>query len=361
MRFAPTRRDFVAGAGALGIATALTKPAGAAPTGASHGMSSFGELKYPADFPHFAYVNPAAPRGGRFSAQLSATLGNQAGDTFNTLNIYVLRGDGAAGMNLTFDSLMVRALDEPDSLYGLVARSVEASEDGLTYRFTLRPQARFHDGTRLTAADVAFSLNLLKEKGHPEISQVIRDMADAVAESGETLIVRFEKGRSRDLLLFVATLPIFSKAYYTGRDFEVSTLEPPMGSGPYKVGRLEAGRFIELGAGGRLLGRRPTGDDRAEQFRADPLRVFPRSSGGVRGLQERHLHLPRGVHRPRLGDGLRFPRLPRGSCPQRGRARCADPPARRAGGSILAAKPSRIAGSARRSACVSTSPGRTRT
>ncbi|KQO90245.1 extracellular solute-binding protein [Methylobacterium sp. Leaf91] len=246
MRFAPTRRDFVAGAGALGIATALTKPAGAALTGARHGMSSFGELKYPADFPHFAYVNPAAPRGGRFSAQLSATLGNQAGDTFNTLNIYVLRGDGAAGMNLTFDTLMVRALDEPDSLYGLVARSVEASEDGLTYRFTLRPQARFHDGTRLTAADVAFSLNLLKEKGHPEISQVIRDMADAVAESDEMLVVRFEKGRSRDLPLFVATLPIFSKAYYAGRDFEASTLEPPMGSGPYKVGRLEAGRFIEL-------------------------------------------------------------------------------------------------------------------
>ncbi|MCJ2132119.1 extracellular solute-binding protein [Methylobacterium sp. E-045] len=246
MRGAPSRRDFVVGAGALGIATALPRPARAAPTGPSHGMSSFGELKYPADFPRFAYANPAAPRGGRFSAQLSSTFGNQAGDTFDTLNAYVLRGNGAAGMNLTFDALMVRALDEPDALYGLVAREVEASEDGLTYRFGLRPQARFHDGSRLTAGDVAFTLNLLKQKGHPEISQVIRDMADAVAEGDETVVVRFEKGRSRDLPLFVATLPIFSKAYYAGRDFEASTLEPPRGSGPYKVGRLEAGRFIEF-------------------------------------------------------------------------------------------------------------------
>ncbi|KQO66757.1 extracellular solute-binding protein [Methylobacterium sp. Leaf89] len=245
MSAGPTRRAVVAGAGALGATLVLPPPVRAAAR-TSHGLSSFGDLKYPADFPNFDYVNPDAPRGGRFSAQLAATLGNQASDTFNTLNIYVLRGDGAAGMNLTFDSLMVRALDEPDALYGLLARSVEISEDGLTYRFSLRPQARFHDGARLTAHDVAASMRLLKEKGHPEISQVIRDLAEAVAEDDATVTLRFAPRRSRDLPLFVATLPVFSATYYAKRDFEASSLEPPLGSGPYQVGRVEAGRFIEL-------------------------------------------------------------------------------------------------------------------
>ncbi|HEX8374280.1 MAG TPA: extracellular solute-binding protein [Geminicoccaceae bacterium] len=238
-----TRRGLVLGAGAL---IALPRLGLAQAPRATHGLSSFGELKYPATFQNFDYVNPAAPRGGRFSAQLSSTLGNQSLQTFNTLNIYVLRGDGAAGMNLTFDSLMVRALDEPDALYGLIARSVEIAEDGLAYRFHLRPQARFHDGTRLRAQDVAFSLKLLKEKGHPGIAQVMRDVTDAVAEGDEAVVVRFAPGRSRDLPLFVAGLPVFSAAYYRARDFEASSLEPPLGSGPYQVGRLEAGRFIEL-------------------------------------------------------------------------------------------------------------------
>jgi microcin C transport system substrate-binding protein len=245
MSVGPTRRAVVAGAGALGATLVLAPPARAA-TRTSHGLSSFGDLKYPADFPNFDYVNPDAPRGGRFSAQIASTLGNQASDTFNTLNIYVLRGDGAAGMNLTFDSLMVRALDEPDALYGLLARSVEISEDGLRYRFALRPQARFHDGSRLTAHDVAASMRLLKEKGHPEISQVIRDLAEAIAEDDATVTLRFAPGRSRDLPLFVATLPVFSATYYANRDFEASSLEPPLGSGPYQVSRVEAGRFIEL-------------------------------------------------------------------------------------------------------------------
>ncbi len=239
----PTRRGLVLGAGAL---AACPRIALAQVPRKAHGLSSFGELKYPENFPNFDYVNPAAPRGGRFSAQISSTLGNQSLQTFNTLNIYVLRGDGAAGMDLTFDSLMVRALDEPDALYGLLARSVEIDADGLAYRFRLRPQARFHDGSRLTAADVAFSLKLLKEKGHPAISQVLRDLADATAEAEDLVLVRFVPGRSRDLPLFVAALPVFSAAYYRARDFEASSLEPPLGSGPYQVGRLEAGRFIEL-------------------------------------------------------------------------------------------------------------------
>ncbi|GJD51841.1 hypothetical protein OPKNFCMD_4600 [Methylobacterium crusticola] len=241
------RRGLLAGGGAALLAGAAV-PAGSRPARAAeaerHGLSSFGDLKYPAGFPRFDYVEPLAPRGGTFSTQITSTAGNQAFETFNTLNIYVLRGDGAAGMDLTFDSLMVRALDEPDSLYGLVARSVAASEDGLTYRFALRPQARFHDGARLTARDVAFSIETLKHKGHPRIAQVLRDVAGARADGEGTVVVTFAPGRSRDLPLIVAELPIFSAAYYAGRDFEASTLEAPLGSGPYQVARFEVGRFI---------------------------------------------------------------------------------------------------------------------
>ncbi|GJE57648.1 extracellular solute-binding protein [Methylobacterium thuringiense] len=239
------RRDLLVGVGALAAFGVLPKGSHAAEVRVSHGLSSFGDLKYAADFRSFDYVNPEAPRGGSFSAQIVQTFGNQAFDTFDTLNAYVFRGNGAAGMNLAFDTLMVRALDEPDALYGLVARAVEISPDGLTYRFFLRPQAHFHDGTRLTAKDAAFSLSILKEKGHPTISQVIRDMVEASAENDETLVVRFAAGRSRDLPLVVAQLPIFSAAYFNTRDFEEPTLTAPLGSGPYRVGRMEIGRFIE--------------------------------------------------------------------------------------------------------------------
>ena len=147
----------------------------------SHGMSAFGDLKYPADFHHFDYVNPAAPKGGLFSLIPSNRGYNQSLFTFSSLNAYILKGEGAQGMDLTFVSLMARANDEPDAMYGLAAKSVQISSDGLSYRFTIRPEARFHDGSKLTAHDAAFSLSALKEKGHPLILIQMRDMAKAEA------------------------------------------------------------------------------------------------------------------------------------------------------------------------------------
>jgi microcin C transport system substrate-binding protein len=210
-----------------------------------HGMSGFGDLQYPADFKHFTYVNPNAPKGGQFSQLGSTRQYNQNFNTFNSLNSFIFKGDAALGMELTFATLMVRAFDEPDAMYGLAARAVVISPDGLSYRFLLRPEAKFHDGTRLDAHDAAFSLNLLKSKGHPIISQQMRDVAAVEAVDDLTLVVRFAKGRGRDVPLFVATLPIFSRAYYGKREFDESTMDVPLGSGPYKVGRLETGRFIE--------------------------------------------------------------------------------------------------------------------
>lgn len=211
-----------------------------------HGLSTFGELGLPADFPHFPYVNPKAPKGGTLTIQIKRASGNQSFDTFNTLNTFVLQGDGAAGMDACFDSLMAGSGDEPGTLYGLLAKSVSVSPDRLTYRFRLRPEARFHDGTRVTAADVAFSMNILKSKGHPSFRLMLNELVSAKAESDDIFVAQLSPKRSRDLHLIVAGLPVFSEKFWSTRNFEASTLEPPLGSGAYKVGRFEQGRFIEF-------------------------------------------------------------------------------------------------------------------
>ncbi len=242
------RRVLALSAGAL-VAPSLLRGRSAAALAAdeteTHGISGFGDLKYPADFKHFDYVNPDAPKGGVFSYVAGSREYNQNFLTFNSLNSFILKGNGAEGMELTFATLMAEAEDEADAMYGLAASAVRISPDRLTYRFRMRPQARFHDGTRLTAQDAAFSLNILKEQGHPIIQQQMREVVGAEAESDEVLVVRFAEGRARDVPLFVAYTPIFSRAYYGTRKFDETTLDIPLGSGPYRVGRFEAGRYIE--------------------------------------------------------------------------------------------------------------------
>src|SRR5579884_1688420 len=189
----PTRRRVVALT--AGSVTALLKPrarrARAEDFVESHGLSAFGDLGYPADFRHFSYIDPNAPKGGRFSQIGPDRQYNQNFLTFNSLNSYILKGDAAQGMELTFATLMARAGDEPDAMYGFAAEKVRRSTDGRIYQFFIRPQAAFHDGTRLTAQDVAFSLNILKEKGHPLISQSLRDFEGAGADDDAHVTVRF--------------------------------------------------------------------------------------------------------------------------------------------------------------------------
>ncbi len=243
----PDRRKVLAGGAAVLAATVA--PAAAQTidwSRASHGLSTFGDLAQPADFRHFGYVNPQAPKGGVLSMQISSVSGNQSFNTFNTLNVFILKGEGAAGVPACFDSLMSGTADEPDAMYGLVAERVLRTEGKPEWRFKLRPQARFHDGSPLTAADVAFSLDLLKTKGHPIYQQILRDLKSAEAEAPDVLRVVLADDPPRDLIMTVAGMPIFSKAYYTTRNFEETTLEPPLGSGAYRVGRFEVGRFIEM-------------------------------------------------------------------------------------------------------------------
>jgi microcin C transport system substrate-binding protein len=240
-------RRHVLGLGVGALSASLARPAPGVEIGPDvHGMSAFGDLKYPADFHHFDYVNLGAPKGGLLSTIPSNRAYNQSFQTFNTLNAFILKGDGAQGMGLTFAALMARAGDEPDAMYGLAARSVAISPDGLIYRFAIRPEAKFHDGAKLTAHDVAFSLNILKSKGHPIITQQMRDMLKAEAPDDGTLVVTFAEKRGRDVPLFVASLPIFSQAYYATHPFDETTLDIPLGNGPYKVGKFEVNRFIEF-------------------------------------------------------------------------------------------------------------------
>ncbi len=224
---------------AAGLLLSLSIPAPLKASERSHGLAAFGDLAQPEDFQAFAYVNPDAPKGGALSL-----IGWGGVTTFNSLNNYILKGDAAQGLELLFDSLMARAQDEPDAVYGLIAESAEVADDGNSATFYLRPEARFADGTPVTADDVVFSFETLKEKGHPLFFQTLRDVEKAEAIDPATVRYTFMGKLVRDLPLTVAGLPVFSKAYYTGKAFDETTLEPPLGSGPYLVDDFRQGRNI---------------------------------------------------------------------------------------------------------------------
>jgi microcin C transport system substrate-binding protein len=204
-----------------------------------HGLSAFGDLKYPPDFSHFDYVNPDAPKDGRLSM-----IGAAGRITFDSFNNFILKGDPAQGLGLLFDSLMTRALDETDAIYGLVASSAEVAPDGKSVVFRMRPQAKFADGSAVTAEDAVFSFKTLKEKGHPSLAMPLRDVTKAEALDPHTVRYTFEGDLTRDLPLIVATLPLLSKAYYTEHPFKQTSLDRPLGSGPYKIAAFKPGTYV---------------------------------------------------------------------------------------------------------------------
>ncbi|MDZ7822639.1 MAG: extracellular solute-binding protein [Ahrensia sp.] len=242
------RRRFlgVAAGGVLGAVNAPKLSFAANPAATPlHGLSAFGDLKYQKDFSHFDYASPEAPVGGRFNFQPPNWNFNQNTQTFNTLNSFVAKGDAPPRMEMCFDSLVVSALDEPDAVYCHLAQSVTISEDGNRFTFKLRDTARWHDGTAITADDVVFSYLTLKEKGHPELLLPLATLVDAIADDASTVTLIFDGTQSAQDILSNAGMPIISKAWYAAAEFDASTLVPPLGSGPYKVGRFNAGSFIE--------------------------------------------------------------------------------------------------------------------
>jgi microcin C transport system substrate-binding protein len=241
------RRDLLAAGAAVLAAPLLPGRAFAdSPTGVPlHGLSAFGDLKYKPDFTHFDYVQLDAPKGGIFNFSPPNWYHNQSVLTFNTLNSFVARGEAPPRMELCFDSLLTGALDEPDSLYGLVAESVTLSPDRNTFEFALRPQARFHDGTPLTAEDVAFSYTLLKKDGHPDFFLALTQLTEAVATSPTSVRLTFNGKQSARTILNVAGFPILSKAFFTENPFDSSQMKAPLGSGAYRVGRVTPGQTME--------------------------------------------------------------------------------------------------------------------
>ncbi|MEM1317891.1 MAG: ABC transporter substrate-binding protein, partial [Pseudomonadota bacterium] len=245
-----TRREF----GKLSLGTFLLGAAAnwsglslaANPTGEKlHGLSAFGELKYGPDVTRFDYVNADAPKGGVFNFSVPNWAYNQNPQTFDTLNTFTLRNNAPPRVELTYDALMARALDEPTTIYGRLAESVEISDDRNAYTFVLREGPRFHDGSPVTAADVAFSYDIFKEKGHPQLQVELTHLEAAEMVDERTVTLRFNGNQSARTILTVALMPVISKAFFEANDFEDTGLDPVLGSGPYKVGRLSQGVFIE--------------------------------------------------------------------------------------------------------------------
>ncbi len=213
-------------------------PLGAIAAEKSHGAAMHGDLKYPPGFKHLEYVNPGAPKGG--TVRLS-TLG-----TFDSFNSFIVKGNPASGLSFLYDNLMHSAADEAFSQYGQLAQSVEMPKDRSWVAFTLRAQARWHDGKPVTVEDVIYSFDLLVKKGTPFYRFYYGNVADVMKTGPRTVRFNFKPGENRELPLILGQLTVLPKHYWQGRDFSKTTLEPPLGSGPYKIASFEPGRSIIL-------------------------------------------------------------------------------------------------------------------
>ncbi len=220
------------------LVLALLLTASPARAQAVHGLAMHGQPKYGPDFTHFDYVNPDAPKGGELR------LANGAGTTFDSLNPFIIKGVPAAAAESPFETLMAGSADEAFSEYGLIAQSVETPADRSWVIFTLRPEARWHDGKPITADDVLFSFETLKAKGSPQYRFYYQAVEAAEKLDAHRVRFRFRAGDNREMPLVMGQMPILAEHYWRGREFGNTTLEPPLGSGPYKIGAFEPGRFI---------------------------------------------------------------------------------------------------------------------
>ena len=201
-----------------------------------HAMTMFdNEIpKYAATFPYFDYVNPTAPKGG--------TLRLAVDGTFDSFNSFIPKGNAASTGSV--ETLLVNSADEPFTAYGLVAETMEWPADRSWVIFNLRPEARWHDGTPITADDVVWSFEALVEKGMPFYRYYYSAIDSAEALSTHRVRFNFKESGNQELPLITGQLPVLPKHYWASRDFSATTLDPPLGSGPYRIQKFEAGRYI---------------------------------------------------------------------------------------------------------------------
>lgn len=201
-----------------------------------HAISMYGDLKYGPEFAHFDYVNPGVPKGGRVKMS--------ANGTYDTLNQFTLKGVSAYGLGLIYDSLTTRALDEPFSEYGLLAESIEVPPDRSWAIFTLRSGARWHDGKPIVPEDVVFTFETIKTQGSPVYRNYYADVKQVEKINAQQVKFTFGGTDNRELPLIVGQMSILPKHYWEGKNFEETTLDPPLGSGPYRIEAIDAGRSI---------------------------------------------------------------------------------------------------------------------
>lgn len=201
-----------------------------------HGLALYEDLKYEQGFTHFDYVNPDAPQGGEMRL---AAIG-----TYDSLNPFILRGTAPLGLGMIFETLTIQSLDEPFSEYGLIAESIQVPEDHSWVAFTLRPEARFHDGSPITVDDVIFTLHTLQSQGHPFYRAYYANVVSAEKTGPREVRFNFGGSENRELPLIIGQMPVLSQAYWQDRDFQRTTLEIPLGSGPYRIQHMDAGRSI---------------------------------------------------------------------------------------------------------------------
>jgi microcin C transport system substrate-binding protein len=201
-----------------------------------HGLAMHGDLKYGPDFQHFAYVNPNAPKGGEVK---QAAIG-----TFDSFNPFIIKGNPADGLGGIYDTLTAASADEPFSRYGVIAETIKTPKDRSWVEFTLRPEARWHDGKPITVEDVIWTFNTLREKGAPLYRFYYASVASVEKTGQRSVKFTFTPGENRELPLIVGELTVLPKHYWEGRDFDKTTLEPPLGSGPYRIEGFEPGRWI---------------------------------------------------------------------------------------------------------------------
>lgn len=226
------------------FALANTKPI---PDGFSrrHGFSVFGDLTLPEGFTHLPYVNPNAPISGKMITTPVSLVYNQS-SSFDTLNGLINKNEGPPMIQAyIFTTLVGGTLDEEDSVYGLLSENFDVSDDERRLRFNLRDFATFADGSKITAEDVVFSYNTLREKGHFLFARSLEKLEQISALDEHIVEMQFQEGTSRLEIIGMIGKPILSKAFYTEHDFEKADLTRPLASGSYEVGKFDPGKYIE--------------------------------------------------------------------------------------------------------------------